>query len=173
MGMENVRPMTPFTFLYPYDVETVMEIAYYFEFDYADGRAGDTFAREAVDLVRVWMEQQSTGMLSMRVGRDGSVFIEDTRDTIDPSPRTALIRDWKAAVFVECDRAQTFRALAELPAVADEGVPDAELEAFLGRCVENRLMVTNGRAWLNVAVHVPAREEAPAREPRALLHSVA
>jgi ribosomal peptide maturation radical SAM protein 1 len=173
MGMENVRPMTPFTFLYPYDVETVMEIAYYFEFDYADGRAADAFAREAVDLVRVWMEQQSTGMLSMRAERDGSVFIEDTRDTIEPSPRTALIRGWKAAVFVECDRAQTFRALAELPAVAGEGVPDGELEAFLGRCVENRLMVTNGRAWLNVAVHVPAREEAPAREPRALLHSVA
>ncbi len=173
MGMENVRPMTPFTFLYPYDVETVMEIAYYFEFDYADGRAADAFAREAVELVRVWMEQQSTGMLSMRAGRDGSVFIEDTRDTIEPSPRTALIRGWKAAVFLECDRAQTFRALAELPAVADEGVQDGELEAFLGRCVENRLMVTNGRAWLNVAVHVPAREEAPAREPRALLHSVA
>jgi ribosomal peptide maturation radical SAM protein 1 len=165
-GMTNVRPMAPFTILYPFDVETVMEIAYYFEFDYADGRVGDTFAHEAVELVRTWMNEQWRGMLSMQARRDGSLFIEDTRQTIAATPRTALLRDWKAAVYLECDRAQTFRALTELPEVEDAGVSEDELETFLGRCVDNRLMVRSERSWLAVAVHAPAREQAAVRRPR-------
>jgi ribosomal peptide maturation radical SAM protein 1 len=165
-GMTNVRPMAPFTILYPFDVETVMEIAYYFEFDYADGRVGDTFAHEAVELVRTWMNEQWRGMLSMQARRDGSLFLEDTRQTISETPRTALLRDWKAAVYLECDRAQTSRALAELPQVEDAGVSEDELETFLGRCVDNRLMVRSERAWLAVAVHTPAREKAAVRRPR-------
>jgi len=161
LGMTNVRPMTPFMTLYPFDVETVMEIAYYFEFDYADGRAADAYAHDAVDEVRRWMADPTTGMLSMHRRRDRSVFIEDTRRTTTETPRTALLRGWKAAVFLACDRAQTLRGLAELPAAA--GVSEDELETFLGRCVENRLMVRSERAWLNVAVHVPARRERAAR----------
>jgi hypothetical protein len=35
---------------------------------------------------------------------------------------------------------------------------ETDLRAFLDRCVEHRLMVTNDHSWLAVAVHVPARE---------------
>jgi hypothetical protein len=164
--MTNVRPMAPFTILYPFDVETVMEIAYYFEFDYADDRVGDTFAHDAVELVRTWMNEQWRGMLSMQARRDGSLFIEDTRQTIAATPRTALLRGWKAAVYLECDRAQTFRALAELPKVERARVSEDELETFLERCVDNRLMVRSDRSWLAVAVHAPAREKAAVRRSR-------
>ena len=171
LGMTNVRPMAPFRTLYPFDVRTVMEIAYYFEFDYADGRAADVHAHDAVDEVRRWMADPATGMLSMRRRRDGSVFIEDTRRTTTEIPRTALLRGWKAAVFLECDRAQTLRSLGELPAA--RGVSEDELETFLARCVENRLMLRGDRSWLNVAVHAPAREPAVrrARERRVLVAS--
>ena len=165
-GMTNVRPMAPFTILYPFDVETVMEIAYYFEFDYADDRVGDTFAHDAVELVRTWMNEQWRGMLSMQARRDGSLFIEDTRQTIAATPRTALLRNWKAAVYLECDRAQTFRALAELPKVERARVSEDELQTFLERCVDNRLMVRSDRSWLAVAVHAPAREKAAVRRSR-------
>ncbi len=165
-GMTKVRPMTPFTILYPFDVETVMEIAYYFEFDYADDRVADTFAHDAVELVRTWMNEQARGMLSMQARRDGSLFIEDTRQTISETPRTALLRGWKASVYLECDRAQTLRALAELPKVERARVSEDELETFLERCVDNRLMVRSDRSWLAVAVHAPAREKAVAPRPR-------
>jgi len=164
LGMTNVRPMAPFRTLYPFDVGTVMEIAYYFEFDYADGGTADVHAHDAVDEVRRWMADPATGMLSMRRRRDGSVFIEDTRRTTTESPRTALLRGWKAAVFLGCDRAQTLRSLAELPAA--EGISEDELETFLGRCVENRLMLRSDRSWLNLAVHAPAREPAVRRRAR-------
>src|SRR5262249_40456809 len=146
----------------PFGREDVMEIAYYFEFDYADGRRDDTFAREAVDLVRAWMAETATGALTLEEREDGSLFLEDTRQTTTTSSRTASVRGWKAAVFLACDRTQTFRALAELPEVRAERVTEDELRAFLGRCVDNRLMLAGERAWLNVAVHTPAREDAAA-----------
>jgi ribosomal peptide maturation radical SAM protein 1 len=159
-GMTNVRPMAPFLHLYPFDPARVLEIAYYFEFDYADDRRDDTFAREAVDLVRTWMAQPATGALNLELRDDGAVFVEDTRQTTTTSPRTALLRGWKAAVFLACDRTQTFHSLVELPAVRRASVSEEELATFLGRCVEHRLMLRGERSWLNVAVHAPAREHA-------------
>ena len=51
-GMVGVRPLGPFPFLYPFPHETVMEIAYYFDFDYSDGRTDDVYAADAVALTR-------------------------------------------------------------------------------------------------------------------------
>jgi len=158
-GMTNVRPMAPFLHLYPFDPAQVLEIAYYFEFDYDDGRRDDTFAREAVDLVRAWMAEPATGALTVETRDDGSVFVEDTRRTTCTSPRTALLRGWKAAVFLACDRTQSFRKLAELPAVRRACVSEEDLAAFLGRCADNRLMLRGEHSWLSVAVHTPSREE--------------
>ncbi len=158
-GMTNVRPMAPFLHLYPFDPAEVLEIAYYFDFDYADGRRDDTFGREAVDLVRAWIAQPATGALTVMAGDDGTVFVEDTRQTTSTSPRTARLQGWKAEVFLACDRTQTFRKLADLPAVRRGHVSDGELEAFLGRCTDNRLMLRGEHSWLAVAVHTPARND--------------
>jgi hypothetical protein len=46
--------------------------------------------------------------------------------------------------------------------VRSEGVGEEELRAFLDRCVHHRLMLGNGRSWLGLAVHTPAREAAGA-----------
>ena len=157
-GMENVRPMAPFRFLYPFEKSEVMEIAYYFDFDYADGRADDVYARDAVELARAWMADTEAGMLAMHEDVDGTVYLIDTRRELMEAPRRAALTGWKAAVFLACDRAQTMRHLLLLPQVVLGGVSDEDVLAFLGRCVEHRLMVHNARTWLNVAVHVPARE---------------
>ena len=108
------------------------------------------------------MAEAATGELTLEERDDGSLFLEDTRQTTTTGPRTASLRGWKAAVFLACDRTQTFRTLAELREVRAERVPDDELRAFLGRCVDNRLMLASERAWLNVAVHTPARDDAAA-----------
>jgi len=156
--MTRVRPMTPFRHLYPFDRSTQMEIAYYFEFDYADGRADDSYAAAAVALARTWIASGDRGHLTLEEAGDGSVVLDDTRATIAGTPRRAELRGWKAAVYVACDRAQTLHALEALPEVRDEDVSTAELTAFLRRCTDNLLLLDNGRSWLNVAVHRPARE---------------
>jgi ribosomal peptide maturation radical SAM protein 1 len=157
-GLINLRPMVPFTFLYPFDMRTLMKIAYYFDFDYADQRLDDTHAQVAIDMVRLWIADADRGMLQMETDAGGTLKLRDTRGERANAPRHAVLREWKSAVFVACDRARPFAALAALPQVRDEGVGTADLRAFLDRCVENDLMVTNEQTWLNVAVYQPARE---------------
>jgi ribosomal peptide maturation radical SAM protein 1 len=157
-GMVNVRPMAAFSYLYPFDRRTLMDIAYYFDFDYADGRTEDTYAKDVTDLTRAWMADATRGMLEMRQNDDGSVQLLDTRCEFGASPRRALLEGWKAAAYLACDRAQPIEHLSQQAALSGQNVAEPDLRAFLDRCVAHRLMVTNDHSWLAVAVHVPARE---------------
>jgi ribosomal peptide maturation radical SAM protein 1 len=164
-GMENVRPMAPFTYLYPFDRAALMDIAYYFDFDYEDDRGDDSYAHEAIDLVRAWMADSPRGALELKQDAEGTVELLDTRRALTVEPRRAVLRSWKAAVYLACDRPQTMRSLGELPEVQDAAIDELELRAFLHRCVHHELIVTNDRSWLGLAVHNPARREPAAREP--------
>ena len=156
-GMRDLRPMTPFTYLYPFDSRTLADIAYYFEFDYADGRAVDAFAKDVINLTRAWMADRRRGMLSLGAAADGAWEILDTRR--GQAQVRATLTGWKAAVYRACDRTQPFSSLMRLPEVLAERAPAEDVQAFLDRCRRHRLVVNNGPAWLNLAVHVPAREE--------------
>ena len=155
--MVDVRPMAPFSYLYPFPRQTLMDIAYYFDFDYADGRTPELYAEQAIALTRAWMADGARGMLEMRARPDGTLRLLDTRRELAAAPRQAVLSGWKAACYLACDRAQGMGALRELPEVHREHVADDELRAFLERCVSHRLMVRCGQSWLGVAIHVPAR----------------
>jgi len=160
-GMANLRPMAPFTYLYPFASKTLQDVAYYFDFDYAEDRADDTYARPAIEMVRAWMAEGDRGGLELRTAPDDALEILDTRDRRADAPTRARLTGWKAAVFLACDRSQPMSALRTVAAE----VPASELETFLARCVEHRLMITNGRAWLNVGIHTPGRTGASAAVP--------
>lgn len=165
-GMENVRPKAPLLHLYPFPSEDVMDMAYYFDFDYADGRRANAHARAALDIARVWMADDDRGMLALEVAEDGSVHLDESRRTVTTDPTQIVFAGWRAAVFIACDRAKGARELSELPEVQAEGVSQGDLREFLADCVRRKLMVRSDRSWLHVAVHVPARE--PAAESRQL-----
>jgi ribosomal peptide maturation radical SAM protein 1 len=165
-GMENVRPKAPLLHLYPFPSGEVMEMAYYFDFDYADGRRANAHAGSALEITRAWIADDDRGMLSLAVAEDGVVHLDESRPTVTAAPEHIVFDGWRAAVFLACDRAKSARELMQLPEVLDESVCDGELREFLADCVRRRLMVRNDRSWLNVAVHVPARE--PTLESRQL-----
>jgi ribosomal peptide maturation radical SAM protein 1 len=151
-GITGVRPMVPFAYLYPFEREVLMDISYYFDFDYAEARAPDEHARSVIELIAAWREATHRGDLELTLTPDGGLQILDTRRDFARSPRRAVLDGWKAAVYVECDRAAPLARLRELPAVTGQRVGDCELLEFLRRCVQHRLMITNSRSWLGVAV---------------------
>jgi ribosomal peptide maturation radical SAM protein 1 len=175
-GMVNVRPMTPFRFLYNVDDAALMRIAYYFDYDHADCHADDAYARPAVDLAIGWMNDGARGALQITVADDGSLLIEDTRRGL-VGTRRATLTGWKAAVYDACDRSQLFETLANLREVRESAVSADELQTFLDRCLSYQIMISSGGRYLSVAVYVPERagEEpdrplgaAPASERRQL-----
>jgi ribosomal peptide maturation radical SAM protein 1 len=156
-GLVNLRPMAPFTYIYPFKPQRLADIAYYFEFDYADGRRDDAFATSAIIKVREWMADRARGMLSIERDADGDLILIDTRRAANEVPTRAKLSGWKAAVFFACDRAQPLSSLARLPATLGARIDEEEIKAFLDRCTAHKFMVSSGASWLNVAVHVPER----------------
>ena len=69
--MVNVRPMAPFLYLYPFEHARLMEIAYYFDFDYADGREPSTYSWPALELANVWMAEAERGLLALVIVLEG------------------------------------------------------------------------------------------------------
>jgi ribosomal peptide maturation radical SAM protein 1 len=157
-GMINIRPLVPFTYLYPFEPRKLSNIAYYFDFDYEDGRGDTDYAHTAIETVREWMAQGDRGLLAIEPEPDRSLRILDTRGSRRDNPREAVLSGWKAAVYLATDRAQPFASLTALDTVQKQKVGPEELRTFLERCVEHNFMVANGQHWLNVGVHVPARE---------------
>jgi ribosomal peptide maturation radical SAM protein 1 len=151
-GMINVRPMGPYPYLYPFPRSALMRIAYYFDYDYADGREPLAYAGETVEKVRSWMADKHRGALTRVNDGDGIVVLDDRA----PAPRRTLrLRGWRARAYDACDRARSLSGLARDPALGDIA-PDV-LQPFLDRCVDARLMMRSDDSYLALAVHSPAR----------------
>jgi ribosomal peptide maturation radical SAM protein 1 len=157
-GMLNVRAMAPYPFLYPFaSPDELLRIAYYFEFDYADGRDPMAVARPALEVARGWMDTGPRGgvwanpdgdrlrLIVERDGRQGAVALDG----------------WQARAYSSLDRLHTLPVLLEsLP----EPAPEADVRAFLRWGVDNRLIVESDERYLALAVHRPARTERPPAE---------
>jgi ribosomal peptide maturation radical SAM protein 1 len=168
-GMVGVRPMTPFGYLYPFDNDALMRIAYYFDFDYSNGQGADDFAKTAVDFARDWMADTERGELWLRRTGDAELVIIDSRRGVEKGPRTMVLRGWKAAVYLACDRARSIAELMTLPEVIDDEIDGDTLMTFLASCQTYQVMVTSAAQWLSLAVHTPARP-ADANASRKLIH---
>jgi ribosomal peptide maturation radical SAM protein 1 len=155
--LANVRPKAPLPHLYPFGREEVMTIAYYFDFDYPDGRRANAYAVRALEVARAWMADADRGLLTVSREEDGAVHLFDSRRRRASANGRVQLDGWRATVYLACDRSKSLRELMQLPDVRLHSVAESEVRSFLADCVRARLMVSNTRSWLNVAVHVPAR----------------
>jgi ribosomal peptide maturation radical SAM protein 1 len=155
-GMCNVRPTAAYRYLYDVAPAELDRIAYYFDFDYADGRRPLDYVRPALDAVERWRERhRAGGGLWMATRPDGAVTIVDHR--AGRPRRSSTIEGWKAEVYTACDRARTRAEIDALASVA--GVESTEVTRFLDRCVAVGVMVHDGEQWLALAVHTPPRRD--------------
>jgi len=152
-GMINVRAMAVYRYLYPFAPDVLDRLAYYFDYEYADGRDPLAYAGPVVDRVRRWMRNGPRGDV-WRTALEGDELVAvDAR--ADRHPRAVRLESWRAAAYDACDRVRTLRGLGRLPQLS--AVPDGELLSFLDDCVSQGLMVRRGDSFLALAVHRPAR----------------
>jgi ribosomal peptide maturation radical SAM protein 1 len=162
-GMARVRPMEPYRYLYPFDDDDLMRTAYYFDFDYRDGRDPRSYAGPVIDRVDRWSRQGAVGGLWLCPRPDGSVVILDTRSG---RREVALLEGWQAGAYLAFDRATTIERVAE-----ELDVPPEAVRSFADWCLERRLIVTRGNRYLALAVQRPARRTSagPAPVPEVML----
>jgi ribosomal peptide maturation radical SAM protein 1 len=161
-GMTAVRPLAPYTWLYPFGDEARRRIAYYFDFDYADGRRPLDYASPVLDRIRAWRGDPARDGLWQVTGPDGGLTLVDRRRR--DAPGSLTLTGWQADAYRACDRVRGLGGLVRDDAL---GAPDgAALQGFLDRCVDQGLALRSGDRYLALAVHTPAR--AWAAEPAAV-----
>jgi hypothetical protein len=160
-GLTNVRPMKPYEFLYPFNRESLMRIAYHFDFDYDPGAAPGGYADDVIRFVAGWRQSVARGLLSSIQRTDGTLLLLDTRNCA--TLNELVLSGVEAEAYAYCDEVHSLTAIVRH---MREYLPDAEITepnviAFLQSLAANRLMLTDGRHWLSLAVPVnqAARED--------------
>jgi len=149
-GLEEVRPLKVYSFLYPFETETLRKLAYYFEFDHPQGDSPDQYARPAIEKVKAWQSAPSRGSLK-------GTFSNDSLEVVDRRKRgkkiTTVLQEPLRTAYIFCDQTRAFPEIkAHLSAwLTPEGFSDAWLEEALDDLVSRGLMLKDGKSYLSLA----------------------
>jgi ribosomal peptide maturation radical SAM protein 1 len=155
LGLINVRPMIPYAFLYPFPRESLMRIAYHFDFDYRPGQAPAGYADDVIRFAEAWRQEQGRGLLGSVRRHDGSLSLYDTRPGATMSE--VELCGSEAAAYEFCDELHSLAAIVRHLRERSLGAEITEegVLAFLESLAANKLMLTDGRNWLSLAVRIP------------------
>jgi hypothetical protein len=154
-GLVNLRPMRAYYFLYPFEKQSLMRIAYYYEFDYESGLNPLANARRVIEYINDWKKNPENGCLYMIKNDDRTLTLYDTRS--DASIGELKLGEFERAVYEFCDEARSpvniVKFLREtFPA---ETFSEIHIRQFLDSMAENRLMISDGANYLSLAINAP------------------
>lgn len=151
-GLTDVRPIESYHYLYPLGDRVLHRLAYYFDFDYEPGRDPTGYAAEVIAYANAWQEHPEPGALAWTVNRGGELVLIDTRsDAVIPG---LILAGLERAAYDYCDELHTATAIAQHLRREFPGAEftDRQLTDFLDSLVANRLMITDGRHYLSLAI---------------------
>jgi len=159
LGFANLRPMVSYRYIYPFDTATLMDLVYYFDFDYREKIDDGGFYRPLEQAVWRWKGKQD--QLYVRKEVDG-VFIYDTRPaaTCGKIALSGVPLD----IYEYCDKIRSLKQIRSWLRESgkgdlDTGLVKTILDEFIGR----HLMVTEDDRYLSLAV-ITYRPEIEAKE---------
>ena len=158
-GLTNVRPLSTYRYLYPFDEATLNRIAYYFDFDYELTLNPKGYAAEVINYANQWSRNPEHGTLRAVENRDGELLLFDTRQ--DAVMRELKLAGAERAAYEFCDQ---LRPAIHVVEHLRREFPDVEFDErrvfdFLNSLVANRLMVTDGNCYLSLALRSPRLED--------------
>jgi hypothetical protein len=151
-GLVNVRPIPPYKYLYPVAEDSLRRIAYYFDYDYAQGIDPSGYAADVIRYTHAWQHEPEKGTLSAITQADGTLLLHDTRsNALLPELQLSGLEQ---AVYEYCDE---LHSVANITQYLRQRFPEVlftvqHLVGFLDSLVANRLMVTDGKHYLSVAI---------------------
>jgi hypothetical protein len=150
LGIHRIRPMPAYFYVFPLARRELMRLAYYFDFDHADGREPDTYIGSAGAEVHKWWSYRNKSsepapVLDATEVASGEFKITDTRPC-----RTAgehELHGLPGMLYAQCDTAHTLPALAR-----STGRPAAEIERALHELIERKILLEIDDHYLSLAV---------------------
>lgn len=149
-GFRRIRPSRGYFYAFPLGRREMMRLAYFFDFDYGDGRDPDSYMKPIRDVVRHWWAARtaaSPAKLDAWFTDSDSVRISDSRDASAPYERE--LKDLPARLLLYCDTATNVDVLARR---ADLEVSTGEIESVLKQLSSDRLMLEDEGQFLSLPV---------------------
>lgn len=150
-GIVNIRPFAIYRLVYPFSAAVVPNLAYYFEYDYVDGRKPETFARPVIEQAEKW-KKNSDGNLVKKYDKDGNLILVDSRN--GSQSKGFVLKALQRAIYEFCEEIQSKKSIIDM-AIKHFGSSDGvegPLTNFLQSMEDLQLMVREGNRYLSVAV---------------------
>jgi ribosomal peptide maturation radical SAM protein 1 len=156
-GLENVRPMAAYSYVYPVPESALRNMAYFFEYDYRDGRRPGDYAAAVVGRAEEWAAMFAAKPARLDAYEVGNMLvIADTRPC-STRPRH-IFTGLAARVYHECDTA------AKIPSLARRLLaPEDDVRHAIDRLMSEKLMAEMDGQFASLAVF---RNRAAAPEPQ-------
>lgn len=164
-GLCRVRPARAYYYVYPLNRRQLSELAYFFDFDYADGRKVGEYVQPAVGAVRAWWDAWSCDprpRLDAHIDGD-AVVVTDTRDVARAAEH--VLEGLPARILLHCDQRASWSTLCRDHGVVDGASPDALREA-LDSLVGDGLVAQRGNRFVTLAVFRDRPADHPSTRPR-------
>jgi ribosomal peptide maturation radical SAM protein 1 len=154
LGFAHVRPIEPYAHIFSgLPDRAIANLAYYFHFDYADGRDAVPYLRPFARSVTRWRRLYRRSEL-VSVRRRDRLVICDLRP--GAPTRVTVLTGIDRTLYETCDGVTDVRRLA---AVAASASADENVIGRLQPLVERGLLVTDGQRYLALAI--PLEEYRP------------
>ena len=171
-GMINLRPLAAYEHLYPFGSESLKNIAYYFDFDYAPAADPRGFAADVFRYTAEWRRQPEPGCPTAVERPDGALVLLDTRsDRVLPE---LVLTGLEKVAYEYCDEHHSAGGVTKYLHSQFPETPFTEhqVAAFLDSMVANRLMVSDGAQYLSLAIYANRIEDRSEIRKRASAHGV-
>ena len=158
--MANPRPNAAFAYSYPFPQEVLGRMAYYYEYDYADGRDPMDYFAPVLAEIETWQSLYGTVTLRQFDRCDGVLILTDTRPGAAEFQRR--LRGLEREVYLYCDSGRSLKTIAA-HAAALEGIEppeEAALKKMLDGWVAERIMAHLDDRYLSLALRAPSRDGA-------------
>jgi len=177
-GIERVRPAVAYYYVFPLGRHELARLAYFFEFDYADGRDPKSYINRLQDEIVKWLNAHG-GPIAERPRLDaspyfGGLLIEDTRKAA--VKHREVLSGMSARLYLSCD---TAKSVATLARTLSSAVTKSDICAILDNFVTAKTMIKLDDHYLSLAVFrersileeqnqlcvIPKTQQASAPEP--------
>jgi hypothetical protein len=153
-GMADPRPNRAFRYVYPFPPESLARLAYYYEYDYADGRRPLDYAAPVLAQIDSWQENKGTASLSYSDRPDRVLILHDTRPCAAAFQHRLSGTD--RDIYLYCDMGRPLARIIERARRVDPRIDEPAIRRTLDDWIAARLMVFLDGRYLSLAVKTGA-----------------
>jgi ribosomal peptide maturation radical SAM protein 1 len=149
LGMTGIRPAFAYARVYDLQPETLANLAYYFDFDYIDGRDPEAYVGPLVAAVAAWQTKCLDVELTVLDLGTSSLLIDRRPGARTPA---VILSGPERDVYSECDRIRTPAEIVETTRLTNAALTLDAAEKICASFVAAGLMIEDDGRYLALAV---------------------